>query len=115
MLVVVTARHAPLAVVLVVLAVTKFCLGGILPNSTAETMAPFARRAGSASALMGMAQMVLGALAAALLASLVLSPAVGMSTVMLVATRPEPRADGSPGAAHRGRGRSLRVSARGIA
>ena len=83
-LVVVTARHAPLAVVLAVLAVTKFCLGWILPNATAETMAPFARRAGSASALMGMAQMVLGALAAALLASLVLAPAVGMSGVMLV-------------------------------
>jgi DHA1 family bicyclomycin/chloramphenicol resistance-like MFS transporter len=85
-LVVVTARHAPLAVVLGVLAITKLCLGGILPNASAETMAPFARRAGSASALLGMAQMGLGAVTAALLASIALVPAVGMSAVMLVAT-----------------------------
>ena len=49
-------------------------------------MAPFPRRAGSASALMGMAKMVLGALAAALFASPALAPAVGMSAVMLVAS-----------------------------
>jgi DHA1 family bicyclomycin/chloramphenicol resistance-like MFS transporter len=76
--------HAPLWSVLLALAVVKVCLGGTLPNATAEAMLPFARRAGAASALLGTLQMGLGAVIAALLALLPWPPTVEMAGTMLV-------------------------------
>lgn len=69
-LTVLAARGAPLGLVLVVLAVPKVGLGALLPNAVAETMRPFPGSAGSASALMGTAQMGGAALVAVALARL---------------------------------------------
>ncbi len=73
---------APLWMLLLPLLVTKACLGGTLPNASAETVAPFPRRAGSAAALMGTAQMAMGATVAAVLAWSTASAAVEMSVSM---------------------------------
>lgn len=70
---------APLAAVGVVM----FCLGGTLPNATAETMEPFARNAGSASALLGTMQMGFAGILAATLAALSFTPSLEMTVAML--------------------------------
>jgi MFS transporter, DHA1 family, multidrug resistance protein len=62
------------------------CLGFIAPNTSALTMAPFSKNAGSASSLMGASQMCLGALASVGV-SLVKTPtAVPMTVIMSVAS-----------------------------
>ncbi len=76
--------HVPLAALLVPLLVTKACLGGTLPNASAETVAPFPTRAGSAAALMGTAQMGLGALVSSVLAWSSATPSVEMAASMTI-------------------------------
>lgn len=61
--------HPPLPILLVLIFAYMALLGFIFPNSAALTLIPFGRNAGSASALMGSVQMVLGALAAILVSS----------------------------------------------
>lgn len=63
-----------------------FALGFISPNATALALAPFARNAGSASALMGSFQMAIGALASALVSTLHNGTALPMTGVMAGAT-----------------------------
>ncbi|MFD2247086.1 multidrug effflux MFS transporter [Pontibacter ruber] len=63
-----------------------FSLGFIGPNATALALAPFARNAGSASALMGSFQMAIGALASALVSTLHNGTALPMTSVMAGAT-----------------------------
>ncbi|MDX5421933.1 MAG: multidrug effflux MFS transporter [Hymenobacteraceae bacterium] len=63
-----------------------FSLGFISPNATALALAPFARNAGSASALMGSFQMAMGALASALVSTLHNNTAIPMTGVMAGAT-----------------------------
>ncbi len=58
------------------------CQGFNFPNSSALSMAPFSREAGSASALMGAIQMGLGSLASALVGLLSDGTAVPMTGVM---------------------------------
>lgn len=84
-LAVLASRGAPLWLVLVVLAVPKVGLGMILPNAVAETMRPFPGSAGSASALMGTAQMGGAGLVAALMARLGTATMATTATIMLVA------------------------------
>lgn len=84
-LAVLASRGAPLWLVLVVLAVPKVGLGMILPNAVAETMRPFPGSAGSASALMGTAQMGGAGLVAALMARLGAATMATTATIMLVA------------------------------
>ena len=59
-----------------------FCLGVLSPNAAALALAPFARNAGSASALMGSAQMATGAIASALISGLHNATAIPMMGVM---------------------------------
>ncbi|MFD2514913.1 multidrug effflux MFS transporter [Pontibacter locisalis] len=63
-----------------------FSLGFISPNASALALAPFARNAGSASALMGSAQMAMGAVASALVSTLHNGTAMPMAAVMAGAT-----------------------------
>ena len=58
------------------------CQGFTFPNSSALSMAPFTRNAGSASALMGAIQMGLGALASAIVSLLSNHTALPMTGVM---------------------------------
>jgi DHA1 family bicyclomycin/chloramphenicol resistance-like MFS transporter len=58
------------------------CQGFNFPNSSALSMAPFEKEAGSASALMGAIQMAFGALAAAVVGLLNASSALPMTGVM---------------------------------
>lgn len=58
------------------------CQGFSFPNSSALSMAPFTKEAGSASALMGSIQMALGAGASALVGFLSNGTAIPMTTVM---------------------------------
>ena len=84
LLVALFALHAPLWAVLLALAVVKACLGGTFPNAAAETMEPFARSAGSVSALLGTLQFGLSGIVAAVLATLAFMPSLEMSMMMLV-------------------------------
>jgi DHA1 family bicyclomycin/chloramphenicol resistance-like MFS transporter len=77
------ALQAPLWSVLLALGIVKACLGGTLPNATAETMEPFARNAGSASALLGAVQMCYAGVLAGTLAAMTFSPSIEMSVAML--------------------------------
>ena len=63
-----------------------FSLGFIAPNATALALEPFARNAGSASALMGSFQMAIGALASVLVSVFHNSTAIPMTAVMFGAT-----------------------------
>ncbi|WP_242927440.1 multidrug effflux MFS transporter [Pontibacter vulgaris] len=63
-----------------------FCLGFIGPNATALALAPFARNAGSASAIMGSIQMATGALASALVSTFHNNTSTPMMAVMAGAT-----------------------------
>jgi DHA1 family bicyclomycin/chloramphenicol resistance-like MFS transporter len=58
------------------------CQGFTFPNSSALSMAPFAKNAGSASALMGAVQMGLGALSSAIVSVLSNGTALPMTAVM---------------------------------
>ncbi|NQX38553.1 MFS transporter, DHA1 family, bicyclomycin/chloramphenicol resistance protein [Pedobacter steynii] len=62
------------------------CLGFTNPNTSALSLAPFSRNAGSASALMGAVQMGLGALASFGVSMFDLKSAVPMVTIMTGAT-----------------------------
>jgi DHA1 family bicyclomycin/chloramphenicol resistance-like MFS transporter len=74
---------APLWTLFVAIGAVKVCLGGTLPNATAETMEPFARNAGAASALLGTVQMGFAGLLAAVLAALAFTPSLEMGVAML--------------------------------
>ncbi|GAB3203859.1 DHA1 family bicyclomycin/chloramphenicol resistance-like MFS transporter [Pontibacter aydingkolensis] len=63
-----------------------FCLGVLSPNASALALAPFARNAGSASALMGSAQMAIGAIASVIISALHNGTAIPMMGVMAGAT-----------------------------
>ncbi|WP_439881817.1 multidrug effflux MFS transporter [Pontibacter sp. MBLB2868] len=63
-----------------------FSLGFISPNASALALAPFARNAGSASALMGSAQMAMGAVASALVSTFHNGTSLPMTSVMASAT-----------------------------
>ena len=63
-----------------------FCLGISNPNTAALTLAPFARNAGSASALMGAIQLGLGALASFAVGIFVKDSMVPMVFIMTVST-----------------------------
>jgi MFS transporter, DHA1 family, multidrug resistance protein len=58
------------------------CQGFSFPNSSALSMAPFTKEAGSASALMGALQMGIGALASAITGYLMNNSAIPMTAVM---------------------------------
>lgn len=75
----------PLPVLLLFLFLFLCCLGLVNPNTAALTLAPFARNAGSASALMGAFQMGIGALASASI-SLFKSRSVLPMTVIMAGT-----------------------------
>jgi DHA1 family bicyclomycin/chloramphenicol resistance-like MFS transporter len=67
------------------LAVLFICiatLGLVQPNATAAAMAPYGRRAGSASAMLGATQFVFGALAGALVGLLANGTALPMAAVI---------------------------------
>ena len=63
-----------------------FCLGVLAPNASALALAPFARNAGSASALMGSAQMAIGAVASALISTFHNGTSLPMMATMAGAT-----------------------------
>ncbi|MEJ8801607.1 multidrug effflux MFS transporter [Pontibacter sp. H249] len=63
-----------------------FCLGVLGPNASALALAPFARNAGSASALMGSAQMATGAIASVIVSTFHNNTAMPMMGVMAGAT-----------------------------
>lgn len=86
LLVVSALVHAPLWLLLLPLLATKACLGGTLPNASAETVAPFPRRAGSAAALMGTAQMAMGAIVSSVLAWSTANASVEMAVSMALTT-----------------------------
>ena len=71
-------------VVILLLLMFLSCQGFIFPNSSALSMAPFAKNAGSASALMGGIQMSMGALSAATVSVFSNGTALPMSAVMAV-------------------------------
>lgn len=60
-----------------------FCLGFIMPNTNALALAPFAKHAGSASALMGSLRMLSGVLASAAVSFFHNGTAVPMTGVMM--------------------------------
>ena len=84
LLVALLAAHAPVWAVLGALGVVKACLGGTFPNASAETMQPFARTAGSASALLGTMQFAFAGVVGAMLSTLAFTPSLEMSVTMLV-------------------------------
>ncbi len=71
-----------LALTIGLVAVFLACQGFVFPNTSALALAPFAKQAGSASALMGAIQMGLGALASALVSILNDHTALPMTGVM---------------------------------
>lgn len=76
----------PTSAVLVLIFIYMVSLGFISPNATALALGPFARNAGSASALMGSFQMAVGALASILVSVLHNGTAIPMTAVMCGAT-----------------------------
>ena len=62
------------------------CLGFTFPNASALSMGPFSKNAGSASALMGAAQMGFGALATVILSLFEAQSAVPMACIMMGST-----------------------------
>ena len=61
------------------------CIGFILPNTSALSMSPFSKNAGSASALMGASQMGVGALASVAISVFNNHTAIPMAAVMMIA------------------------------
>jgi DHA1 family bicyclomycin/chloramphenicol resistance-like MFS transporter len=78
------AFGAPLAVVLVALFVTVASVGFVMPNATALALADHAEVAGSASALLGVNQFIVGAVVAPIVGIAGVGTAVPMALVMLV-------------------------------
>lgn len=76
------AGGVPLFATIVLLLVYLGCQGFIFPNSSALSMAPFAKNAGSASALMGGVQMATGALTSALVSFFSNGTALPMAAIM---------------------------------
>ncbi|MEO6914746.1 MAG: Bcr/CflA family multidrug efflux MFS transporter [Chitinophagaceae bacterium] len=74
--------NVPIAVGLLFLFLS--CQGFIFPNSSALALAPFAKKAGSASALMGGIQMGIGAMVSAIVSWLTNNSALPMSGTMAV-------------------------------
>ncbi|MBB5287280.1 DHA1 family bicyclomycin/chloramphenicol resistance-like MFS transporter [Rhabdobacter roseus] len=70
MVIVATVPGLPTYTLLVLLFLFLFVAGLLMPNATALALAPFTRYAGSASALMGFLQMLVGALASGLVSLL---------------------------------------------
>ena len=62
------------------------CLGFTFPNASALSMGAFSKNAGSASALMGAAQMGFGALATVILSLFEAQSAVPMACIMMGST-----------------------------
>lgn len=71
--------------VLILLFMCLFWLGFIVPNSTALSLAPFQRSAGSASALNGFIRMILGALSSGLVSFFADGTAMPMISMMAAA------------------------------
>ena len=71
------------------------CHGFVLPNTTALAMAPHGRVAGSASALLGHLQFVLGAIAGSLIGAFANGTAVPMAAVVAGAAQPRSSPTGS--------------------
>lgn len=63
-----------------------FCQGFIFPNASAFAMAPFEKNAGSASALLGFLQMVIGAASSALMGILQEGALLSMTMIMTSST-----------------------------
>jgi DHA1 family bicyclomycin/chloramphenicol resistance-like MFS transporter len=63
-----------------------FCQGFIFPNASAYAMAPFEKNAGSASALLGFLQMVIGATSSALMGIFQEGALLAMTTIMTSST-----------------------------
>jgi DHA1 family bicyclomycin/chloramphenicol resistance-like MFS transporter len=75
---------AALALVLVALFVTVASVGFVMPNATALALADHAEVAGSASALLGVNQFLVGAVVAPLVGIAGVGTAVPMAVVMLL-------------------------------
>jgi DHA1 family bicyclomycin/chloramphenicol resistance-like MFS transporter len=85
----------PRAAMLGLIVCFLFCFGFMLPNAAGLALQPFSRNAGSASALIGSMQMVVGALASALVSylhdgtagpmALMMSASAGTALMLLVA------------------------------
>ena len=73
-----------LAAVLVLLFILLFCCGVTYPNAAALCMAPFAKNAGTASALLGFIQIGIGGFISASVAMLPLPPITAMAAIMTV-------------------------------
>lgn len=69
---------------IVLMAIFLSCQGFIFPNSSALSMAPFSKNAGSASALMGALQMGIGALTAAIVGFLKPESDIPLTAVMAI-------------------------------
>jgi DHA1 family bicyclomycin/chloramphenicol resistance-like MFS transporter len=63
-----------------------FCQGFIFPNASAYAMAPFEKNAGSASALLGFLQMVIGATSSALMGIFQEGTLLAMTIIMTSST-----------------------------
>jgi DHA1 family bicyclomycin/chloramphenicol resistance-like MFS transporter len=73
-----------LAGTLILIFIFLCCTGFILPNTSALTMAPFSKNAGSASALMGASQMGIGALASIAMSTFNNHTPIPMAIVMMI-------------------------------
>ncbi len=63
-----------------------FCQGFIFPNASAFAMAPFEKNAGSASALLGFLQMIVGAASSALMGIFQVGSLIAMTIIMTSST-----------------------------
>jgi DHA1 family bicyclomycin/chloramphenicol resistance-like MFS transporter len=63
-----------------------FCQGFIFPNASAFAMAPFEKNAGSASALLGFLQMIVGAASSALMGIFQEGSLIAMTIIMTSST-----------------------------
>ncbi|MEZ5114644.1 MAG: multidrug effflux MFS transporter [Candidatus Nanopelagicales bacterium] len=77
---------APMAAMVVPLALAMMTVAGVNSNALALALDPFPKSAGSAAALAGGIQQLTGGLAAALIAALAVAPAVGMGLGMVPAS-----------------------------
>lgn len=81
-LVAAVGANAPLWLVLSALFVIVASMGLVMPNATALALADYGRAAGSASAMLGLGQFVVGGIAAPLSGALPLSPPIAMAAMM---------------------------------
>ena len=73
-------------VLVILMSVFWFCVGGIFPNSSALALLPFTSNIGSASAFIGGMQMFFGAISSALAGLINDGTAMPMLTIMCVFT-----------------------------